>query len=185
MTETPSPQPDSANPPATRTLVNRIVIRASMQDVWDELTTPGQPMPFFFNSVLHTPGHDGLDVGVPMRMRTQDEKYTAVVGEIVEFDPPRRYVTTFRFTQLDDPWCKVVYELKEVDDGTEFTLTVDELPTGTKTEKWMSQGADYILKTLKAVAEDEPLPFKSKFILCMCKLTAWMTPKRCRSEHWA
>ena len=47
--------------------VYRVHINASIQDVWDEITKGGEALPFFFNSVMHTPG---LKTGAPIRMRT-------------------------------------------------------------------------------------------------------------------
>ena len=117
-------------------------------------------------------------------MRTDDGKYTGVVGEVLEYDPPRRYSHTFRFTQLDDEPCTVTYDLREVDGGTEFTLTASNIPVGSKSAKYMKQGGNFIVQTLKAVAERKPLPFKSRFILLMCALSKPFTPKRARSENW-
>ena len=37
--------------PETTKQVFRITIRASIQQVWDTLTTEGEPLPFFFGSV--------------------------------------------------------------------------------------------------------------------------------------
>ena len=48
----------------------------------------------------------------------------------------------------------------------------------------MKQGGDFIVETLKAVAEGKPLPFKSRFVLFMCTITKPLTPKRALSTHW-
>lgn len=165
----------------TTKLVHRIHIKATIQEVWDALTKEGEVLPFFFNSVLHT---TTLAPGAPMRMRSPDGKYTGVVGEVLEIEPPHRYVTTFKFTNFDDPVCKVTHELKEVDGGVEYTLTSEQIPPGTKTEKQMKQGGDFIVKTLKGVVETGRPPFTSRLILTMIGLFSWMTPKQCLSEHW-
>ncbi|MCG8651570.1 MAG: SRPBCC domain-containing protein [Pirellulales bacterium] len=165
----------------TTKLVNRIWIDASIQDVWDTLTKEGEALPFFFNSVLHT---TKLAPGAPMRMRSVDEKYTGVVGEVLEIDPPYRYVTTFKFTNFDDPPCKVIHELKEVDGGVQYTLISEDIPAGTKTEKQMKQGGSFITKTLKGVVENGKAPLSSRLILAMVSLFAWTTPKQCLSENW-
>ena len=117
-------------------------------------------------------------------MRSPNGKFTGVVGEVLECDPPHRYSHTFRFTHLDEPECKVIYELKETAGGTEFTLISEDVPVGTKTEKSMAQGGPFITQTLKGLLENGKPPFKSRFILTMIRLTSWMSPKRCRSEHW-
>lgn len=162
-------------------LVYRIFIAAPVEHVWDELTKTNAVLPFFFNSILDTKGYKP---GSRICMRTNDRKYTGVVGEVLEYDPPRRFSHTFKFTQLDDAPCIVTYDLRAVEGGTEFTLTASDIPAGTKTEKYMSQGGDFIVTTLKAVAEGKPFPLKSKFVLLMCVLSKPFTPKVARSENW-
>ncbi|MEL6105282.1 MAG: SRPBCC domain-containing protein [Planctomycetota bacterium] len=167
--------------PEKTKLVHRIRINASIQDVWDALTKEGEVLPFFFNSVLQT---TSLAPGAPMRMRSKDGKFTGVVGDVLELDPPYRYVTTFKFTNFDDPPCKVTHELKEVDGGVEYTLISEQIPAGTKTEKQMKQGGDFITKSLKGVVENGRPPLGPRLILFMIGLFGWTTPKQCRSEHW-
>lgn len=152
-----------------------------MEDVWRELTKTNAVLPFFFNSVMDT---KGLVPGNRFCMRTSDRKYTGVIGEVLEFDPPRRYSHTFRFTQLDDQPCTVTYELRNVEDGVEFTLTATDIPVGTKSAKYMKQGGDFIIQTLKAVVEGRRQPLKSRFVLFMCAVAKPFTPKRALSENW-
>lgn len=161
--------------------IYRVVIDASIEDVWKTLTQEGEVLPFFFGSVLHT---TRLAPGAPIRMRTKDGKYTAVVGEVLEIDPPRRYAHTMKFTTMDDPVCKVTYELEQLPHGVQFTLITEDVPPGTKTEKYMSMGGDFIVQTIKSCLERGKPPFKSKLILALGRLTAPLTPKRCRSENW-
>jgi uncharacterized protein YndB with AHSA1/START domain len=161
--------------------VYRVVIDAPIQEVWDTLTRQGDPLPFFFGAVLHT---TGLAPGAPIRMRTANGKYTGVVGEVLEIDPPHRYSHTFKFTALNEPACNVTYELKEIESGTEFTLITENVPAGTKTEGYMASGGEFITKTLKGVLENGSPPLKSRMILLMCHLTEWMSPAKSRSEHW-
>ena len=163
------------------TVVSQVVINAPIQKVWDTLTKEGEPLPFFFNSVLHT---TTLGPGAPIRMRTPDGKYTGVVGEVLELDPPNRYVHTMKFTDLDDPYCKVTYELKEFADGVELTLTSEQYDAGSKTEKYLSQGSDMIVETIKSIIETGKAPFKTRMILCIVGLMRPFTPKKCRSENW-
>ncbi|MEZ6063849.1 MAG: SRPBCC domain-containing protein [Planctomycetaceae bacterium] len=165
----------------TTKLVNRIVINAPIQKVWDTLTKSGELQPFFFNSVLHT---TSLAPGAPVRMRSPDGKYTGVVGEVLELDPPYRYSMTFKFTNFDDPVCKVTHVLKEIEGGTEYTLISEEIPKGTKTEKQMAQGGSFIVRTLKGVVETGRPPFGSRMLLTLIKCFAWATPKVCLSENW-
>lgn len=159
----------------------RVVIRAPIHKVWAELTRTDAVLPFFFNAVCKTPG---LQVKAPVRMRSKDGKYTSVVGEVLEFEPPYRYSHTFKFTNFDDPECVVRYVLKEVDGGTEFTLINEGMPAGTKTEKYMMQGGTFITENLKALVESGRPTAGGRFALFMIGLFAPFTPKRCRSENW-
>ena len=165
----------------TKKNVTRVHIEGTIQQVWDALTKEGEPLPFFFGSVMHT---TGLKPGAQIRMRTDCDKYTGVVGEILEVDPPHKFSHTFKFTHVDDPPCKVTYELKEVDGGVEFTLISEDILAGTKTEKSMVSGAGIIVSTLKGMIENGKPPLKSRMILLVCKLTKALTPKRSRSKNW-
>lgn len=159
----------------------RVIIRAPIDKVWAELTRTDAILPFFFNAVCDTAG---LKKGVPIRMRSKDGKYTSVVGDVLIFEPPYRYSHTFKFTQLDDPVCAVHYTLREVDGGTEFTLVNENVPAGTQTEKYMTQGGEFITANLKAILETGKPTLSGRFALMMIGLFAVFTPKRCRSEFW-
>ena len=159
----------------------RVVIRGSIEDVWHEITRTDQPIPAFFNSQMHV---GRLQAGSKLAMRTADGKYTGVVGEIVEIDPPKRFAHTFRFTNLDDPPCLVIYDLEEVEGGVQFTLTIADIPEGTKTAKQMLQGGKMIVNTLKSVVETGRPSFGTRMLFVLFKLLQPTTPKRCLSENW-
>lgn len=161
--------------------VSRIVIRGAIEDVWREITKTDEIQGCMFNMRLNTPG---LQPGAPIRMRSGDGKYTGVVGEVLEFDPPHRYAHTFKFTQYDDPPCKVTYERKEVEGGAEFTLISDDLAAGTQTEKQMRRGGNMIARALKAIVETGKPPFGTRVLYGIFKLTAPLTPKKCLSKNW-
>lgn len=167
--------------PETTKSVFKTTIRASAHDVWEEITRTDDVIPCFFDMRMHV---DAMRAGSRLRMRTRNGRYTGVVGEILEFDPPRRFAHTFRFTSLDDPPCKVIYELRELAEGVEFTLTIEDLVPGTKSAKQMTQGASFILKTLKGCVEEGRPPLGCRMLLLLIKLTTPLTPKRCRSVNW-
>jgi uncharacterized protein YndB with AHSA1/START domain len=159
----------------------RVLIRAPVHKVWAELTRCDSVLPFFFNSRCSTPG---LEAGAPIRMLSKDGKYASVVGDVLEFDPPHRYAHTFKFTNLDEPACVVRYELKEVEEGTEFTLINENVPAGSKTGKYMNSGAHFITRNLKALIETgKPTP-GGRLALFMMGLLAPFTPARSRAENW-
>jgi len=162
-------------------LVSRIVIRGRIEDIWRELTKQGEPQAAVFNAWLHA---QRLAPGARLQMRSGDGRYTLVIGEVMEFDPPRRFAHTFRFTQYDDVPCTVVYELRPVAEGVEVSLTVENLPAGTRTTKSMTSGATTILNTLKAVVEDGRPGLGTRLMYWMMDRMTFVLPKRCRSEAW-
>src|SRR3954470_3359660 len=91
--------------------VFKVVIKGPIERVWQEITRTDIPQKCMFNMRIHTPGN-ALKLGAPMQARTQSGKYVGVVGKVLEFDPPRRYSHTFKFTRFDDPPCKVTYDLR-------------------------------------------------------------------------
>lgn len=159
----------------------RVWIQGSIQDVWNEITRTDAPIAAFFNSRMDAPI---LGPGARIAMRTPDGKYTGVVGEIFEYEPPRRFGHTFRFTNFDDPPCKVLYTLEEKEGGVEFTLSIFDLPEGTKTAKQMIQGGKMIVNTLKSVLETGRPSFGIRMLYVLFKLMQPLTPKRCLSENW-
>ena len=161
--------------------VYRIVINGSQEAIFRELTATDRPLGAIFNSRMHT---TGLRTGGRMQMRTVSGQYTVVDGEVIEYDPPRRFVHTHRFTSHDDPVCRVTYELKPVTGGIEVTLTVDDLPLGTKTAKEMESGGMFILKNLKAIVENGRPPLGTRLMYLMFGAMEFVLPKKSRSENW-
>ncbi len=171
-----------SNPtPSTTKQVYRVIINAPIEKVWDTLTKTDVVLPFFFCSVMKT---TTLAEGAPIRMRSPDDSVTGVVGEVIEFDPPRCFAHTFKFTNYDDPLCVVRYELKSIEGGTEFTLISDNVPVGTKTEKQMAAGGKMIANGLKVYVETGRPALLSRVIGWVNLLTRPFTPKRCRSDQW-
>ncbi|MCA9277730.1 MAG: SRPBCC domain-containing protein [Phycisphaeraceae bacterium] len=159
-----------------------VKIKGTIEDVWREITrTDGKPIPAFFNSVMHA---KSLTPGSKIAMRTPDGKYTGVVGEITEFDPPKRFAHTFKFTNYNDPECVVVYDLESVSDGVSFTLTIRDIPVNTKTAKQMLMGGKMIVGTLKSVIETGKPSTGTRMLFVMFKVMGLFTPKKCLSEHW-
>ena len=168
-------------PPHTTTQVSQVVINAPIQIVWDTLTKQGEVLPFFFGSVMHT---TKFAPGAPIRMRSPNGKYTGVVGDVLELEPPYKYSMTFKFTNFDDAVCKITHELKEVAGGTEYTLIAEGVPVGTKTEKNMASGGKIITSTLKSCVETGKPTFLAKFIMVMSSWFEFMSPKQSLSSNW-
>jgi uncharacterized protein YndB with AHSA1/START domain len=163
--------------------VYKVVINAPIETVWNTLVKTDAVLPFFFGSVCET--KDGLKPGKGMRMVSSNRKFAAVVGEVLEFSPPHRYSHTMAFTQYTgDAPSTVIYDLKEVPGGTEFSLTTVNVPSGTKTEKSMGQGGPFIVQNLKALVETGKPAFSGKMVLMLNPVLGLMTPKVCRVENW-
>jgi uncharacterized protein YndB with AHSA1/START domain len=119
-----------------------------------------------------------------MQMRTASGGHTIVEGQVVEIDPPRRFAHTHRFTQFDDPVCKVIYDLKPVEGGVEVTLTVEDMPPGTKTANEMQRGGMFILNNLKSIVETGRPPLGTRLMYAMFGALEFVLPKKTRSENW-
>lgn len=159
----------------------KVTIAAPIETVWSELITTSSPRPFFWNSgwdaKAMAPGND-------YRVVSDDGKVVAVVGEILEMEPPHRLVTTFRLTSLPDPASVVTYTLKEVDGGTEFTLITDNILAGSKSEKSMADGSQFITRNFKAYIETGKVTFGARVMLTMFKLMSAFTPKSMSADKW-
>ena len=162
--------------------VYRVTIAAPIHVVWDTLVKTDTVLPFFFGAVCDADG--GLARGKPMRMLSADRKFAIVVGEVLEFSPPHRYAHTMKFTRYPDAPCTVIYELKEIDGGTEFTLTTEGVPAGTKTEDSMAPGGVFITENLKALAETGQPKFAARMIMAVGPMLNFTVPKSCRIENW-
>ncbi len=161
----------------------RITIAADIHRVWRELTKTDEAQGAVFNAWLHT---TGLVPGAPMQIRTGSGKHVIVVGEVVEWDPPRRFVHSHRFTQHDDPVCQVAYDLKSLPGsaGVEVTLTVIGLRAGSATARSMASGGTMILNTLKAICETGRPRLGTRLMYWMFEQMEFVLPKRTRAEHW-
>ncbi len=160
----------------------RIVIDGSQEAIFRELTSTDRPLGAVFNAQMHTTR--GLTPKSRMQMRTPSGEHVMVDGEILEYDPPRRFSHTHKFTQHDDPVCRVTYELKPVTGGVEVTLTVDDVTPGTKTAKSMQSGGDFILKNLKAIVETGRPPLGTRLMYAMFGAMEFVLPAKTRSDRW-
>jgi hypothetical protein len=161
--------------------VFRIVINGSQQAIFDELASVDRPLGAIFNSRMAT---TGLKRGGRIQMRTVSGKHTIVEGDILEYDPPHRFVHTHRFTQFDDPVSIVTYELKPVEGGIEVTLTVNDLPLGTKTAVEMQRGGGFMLKNLKAIVETGRPTLAARAMYTLFGAMEFVLPARCKTANW-
>ncbi len=172
---------DTSPSPSTGEAIFRIVIKADIQRVWHELTKTGEAQGAVFNAVLHA---RALTPGQPMQMRTGSGKHVMVIGEVVECSPPFVFAHTHRFTQHDDPWSTVRYELEQLPQGVQVTLRVTGMTAGTASAKSMASGGGFILKNLRAICESGLPPLPTRLMYLMFDWMEAVLPRRTKSEHW-
>ena len=165
----------------SRKAIYRIVIDGTQQAIFEELTRTDRPLPAIFNARMHV---TRMAPGGRMQMRTISGGHVMVFGDILEYDPPRRFVHTHRFAQYDDPVCTVTYELKPVTGGIEVTLTVDDLPAGTKTAEQMEKGGMFILNNLKSIVETGRPTMGVRMMYAMFGAMEFVLPAKTRAEKW-
>lgn len=116
----------------TTTQMFRVWIKAPAQQVWDAITDPAT------NAKFGYPGHCDYDLrpgGAFSAPATPEMKEfgmpdVVVDGEILEVDPPRRLVQTWRMHfmpgQAEEGFTTVTWEIEEEHDGlSRVTLTHD------------------------------------------------------------
>jgi uncharacterized protein YndB with AHSA1/START domain len=161
--------------------IYKVVINAPIDTVWSELVDTASPRPFFWNGTWDA---TEFAAGNPYRVASNKGKTVAVIGRILEMDPPHRLVTTFRLTQLPDPPSQVTYTLKEVEGGTEFCLISEKVLAGSKSEKSMADGSRFIVENFKAYVETGKVTFGARLMLGMFSLMAPLTPKSMDADNW-
>lgn len=161
--------------------IYKVLINAPIETVWSELIKTTSPRPFFWNS-----SWDAKDMapGNAYRLVSNGGKTVAVVGEILEMEPPHRLVHSFRLTALDDSASTVTYTLKETVGGTEFCLITENIPAGSKSEKSMASGSKFIVENFKAYVETGKVTFGARMMLAMYRIMAPLTPKSMSAEKW-
>jgi len=104
-------------------------------------------------------------VGAPVRYLGRDGKLSDS-GEVLEADPPRRLVFTWR-VEFDDAlrregYSKVTFELEPLGGGVKLTVVHDELREGSGVLKGISGGWPKALASLKSLLETgRPLAISS------------------------
>ena len=134
--------------------VYQIFIRATPEQIWDAITRPEFTALYFYGSRVETTGESGT----PIRHTAPDG--TTIWGDdnIIESDPPRRLVHTWRSLydpQLAaEPASRVTWEIESQPGGvTKLTVIHDELENAPKTAEHVAGGWMFILSGLKTVVE--------------------------------
>lgn len=137
--------------------VSQIFIRATPEQVWRGITESEFTLRYYYSSSVEST----WKAGAPYRYAIGD--MTAIVGTVLEADPPRRLVQTFDArwdadVAADEP-TRLTWEIEEHAPGiSKVTAIHDGFPSQTATYRSVSGGMPFILSGLKSLLETgEPL----------------------------
>lgn len=156
-----------------------ILIRAPVQNVWDELTKTGRIQRAMVNTVLE----GTLAPGGKLRYYSPNKKRVFVVGEVVEIDPPHRFSHTFMFTMRPEEPSLVTWELKEVPDGCELTLVHGGWTDQDATHRSVVKGWNDILTLMKSELETGRIPVRAQFNYAVMGALQFLLPNTTKAEE--
>ncbi|GAA1302863.1 putative transcriptional regulator, ArsR family protein [Planotetraspora silvatica] len=112
----------------TTVQVHRVYIKATPEAIWTAIVDPEWTRRYGYRGVVEfdlRPG-GGFRSLAGDEMPGIDPADCLVEGEVIEVDPPRRLVQTWRPTWLDEPVTQLTYEIEEGQDGVcSVTITHD------------------------------------------------------------
>lgn len=135
--------------------VYEIEIEAPPERVWEALNSREQE----YNAGW-TLDYDGIEPGSHYAFRDESGE-PMIIGEIIEFDPPRRLVTTSSHqwseaVRAEKP-SRVTYEIVPTSKGCKLTVIHDDFESeDSPTYRAVEGGWPPILEALKALAENRP-----------------------------
>jgi uncharacterized protein YndB with AHSA1/START domain len=144
---------------ATATQVYQLYIKATQEEVWHAITDPVIVAKFFFGAQVEST----YEVGAKLRSVSPDGETVWGDNTILECDPPRRLVHTWRSLydtgMAAEPESRVTWEIEPQPGGfAKLTLIHDQLDASPETAASV-RGWSYILSNLKTVMETgEALP---------------------------
>ncbi len=160
-------------------VVYSIDIAVPREAAWHELTKTGEVQYPMFNAILETDWAPGSK----MLYYKPDRTMVFVVGEVVEVEEPRRFVHTYRFTDLDDAATLVTWDFEEIDTGVRVTVTHSRFDGETPTRKRVTGGWKMILATLKQQLETGKPPLKIRIMFGLMGMLSFMQPKKIHTDN--
>jgi uncharacterized protein YndB with AHSA1/START domain len=142
-------------PPTVTTQVYRVYIKATPRAIWDAITKPEWSQRYGYGGFVE---YDGFASGSGYRARPSEEMKAAgeamgfptpdvvIDGEVIEADPPRRLVQTWRM--LMDPgttaegFTRLTYEISEGQGGVSRLTLTHELEGAPKLAAILSGAAE-------------------------------------------
>jgi uncharacterized protein YndB with AHSA1/START domain/DNA-binding transcriptional ArsR family regulator len=138
-------------------LVSQIFIKATPERIWRAITESEFTLRYYYGSTVESTWQPGAPY------RYQIDGVDAIVGTILEADPPHRLVQSFDARWDDevrpDAPSRLTWELEAAGPGvTKVTTIHDGAETRTKTLEQAAGGMPFILSALKTLLEtDEAL----------------------------
>ncbi|MGZ8476271.1 MAG: ArsR/SmtB family transcription factor [Candidatus Limnocylindria bacterium] len=134
----------------------QVFIRATPDRVWRAITESEFTTRYYYSSTVES----DWKAGSAYRYAIAGED--AIVGTVLEVDPPRRLVLSFdaRWDEdvAADAPSQLTWELEETAPGVTKVTTVHEFPSRTATFEQVGGGMSFILSGLKSLIETgEPL----------------------------
>lgn len=151
-----------------------IHIDVPVQRVWDEITKTGRIQRALYNTVLET----DLEPGSRLRYYSPDRQRVFVVGEVVEVEPPRRFVHTYRFTMWKSGGPTLVtWELEEEEGGCRVTVTHTGWTEEHEAPEKSIAGWEEILGLLKQELETGRIPLRTRIMYRVMGWFSFMLPE--------
>ena len=123
---------------ATGTHVYRVYIKATPEQIWEAITSPEWTTRYGYGTATEYDLRPGGAYRVPASdaMRAYDPNVSELLvdGEVIEVDPPRRLVQTYRYlwspALIEEGFMKLTYEIaaEEMFPGTSVLTVTHEAP---------------------------------------------------------
>ncbi|MFI0370111.1 metalloregulator ArsR/SmtB family transcription factor [Actinomadura sp. 1N219] len=108
--------------------VYRVYIKATPQAIWDAITKPEWAVKYGYQAPVEydlRPGGEFRGLASDA-MKEHGAPDVVIDGEVIEADPPRRLVQTWRALFLDEPATRLTYEIEDDEQGiSRLTVTHD------------------------------------------------------------
>lgn len=153
-------------------------VAASPEAVWRVLTVTGEPQRHWFDAVLEAE----LRVGGRWRFVNEDRSRLLAGGAILELEPGRRFVQSFRAADLDDPASRITVDLEDVPGGCQVLLVHDGFEGETRTYRRFRRAHPLALSALEAQLETGRLPLRARVYTALFK--PGMNLVSARAEPW-
>lgn len=143
------PMSDTATAVDTTTHVLQVFIRTTPEKLWQAITDGAITRLYYFGTSVESTWQPGASIHY-----TGQDGNPILDGEIVEIDPPRKLVTTFRALWMPESGTSTVtYEIEPVGNTCKLVLTHQDLVTGSELASSVWNGWSQILSGLKTYLE--------------------------------